>query len=192
MGTRLEIISEMWECGVGHPPPVSELANGSKRDRRAVTITNNGTFNYSAATLTAELTTNNGFFEVSRGGTRIVDGAFTNNGGLKASGTTVVFSGTFTNNDAYKSDLATNQLQDLIVGSTGYLTGGKGDAFAVSGGFQNSSVENSLWNTSAAEPDFTGSGSHLLDLAGEHGGGFIHNFAWGTLAIDSGNTLIWG
>jgi hypothetical protein len=51
------------------------------------------------------------------------------------------------------------------------------------------STQNTLWNTSAAELDFTGGGLHTFNLAGQNGGGFSNNFAWNILSIGAGNKL---
>lgn len=48
------------------------------------------------------------------------------------------------------------------------------------------------WNTSLAEFEFSGRGTHTFDLAGVNGAGFANNFAWGTLVIDVGDTLALG
>jgi len=104
----------------------------------------------------------------------------------------VTFVGPFTNNGAYMGDPSMNRFQDLIVNSTGYLTGTAGDVFSIAGNFQNLSTQNTLWDTSPAELEFTGTGTHTFDLAGVNGAGFANNFAWGTLVIDAGNILALG
>jgi hypothetical protein len=47
---------------------------------------------------------------------------------------------------------------------TGYLLGGTGDEFYISGNFLNNST-NSLWNTQDADLLFTGAGPHMFHLS---------------------------
>jgi len=103
--------------------------------------------------------------------------------------------GTFTNNGAYHSDPSTQVFASLTQGATGYLTGGTGDVFQVKGDFINGSTQNTLWNTALAALDFISNGtstSHNFALAGADkgagDGGFLDNFAWGTLDL-AGQTL---
>ena len=123
------------------------------------------------------------------GGQVTNSGIFNNFGSANGIPSGVTFIGPFTNNGVYGSDPATNNFQQLIVNSSGYLTGTAGDVFLVSGNFQNLSTQSTLWNSSTSELDFTGGGSHIFDLAGQNGAGFSNNFAWGSLVIDPGNTL---
>jgi len=124
-----------------------------------------------------------------------VDGATTNNGTIDVNNSTAHWNGTFTNNGAYHSDPSNNYFTDLKVGANGYLTGGAGDVFNVSGDFHNTSTQNTLWNTAASTLEFsTGtSTSHTMDLVGldegPNGSGFTNNYAWGLLDLDSGNSL---
>jgi hypothetical protein len=81
------------------------------------------------------------------------------------------------------------------VGPTGYLSGGPGDVFDVTGNFNNTSTDRADWNTGGAELEFgTGtSSSHTLELNATNDGanfaGFTDNFAWALLGLDSGNSL---
>jgi hypothetical protein len=79
--------------------------------------------------------------------------------------------------------------QNLNVAAPAYITGVAGDVLAITGNFQDLSTQNALWDTSTSKLDFTGGGLHTFDLAGQNGIGFNNNFAWGTLAIDPGNTI---
>lgn len=104
------------------------------------------------------------------------------------------FTGTFTNNGAYISDPSSNYFTDLVVGSTGYITGCIGDNFYISNNFTNNSTQNGLWDTVSAYVAFTTGADSLHDfyLTGTDYGafstGFGNNFAWGTLQLDDGNS----
>ena len=142
---------------------------------------------------------NNGTFELAGGGTRTVQGDVTNDGTLKTTDTTAVFTGMFVNNGLFFSDPSDNFFQDLIVNSSGHLTGGVGDNFFISNSFANHSTQNTLWNTDDAFLGFgfdqaTGALTGLtLDffLAASDLGvtGYTDNFAWDTLELAPGNTL---
>jgi hypothetical protein len=150
-------------------------------------LTNNGSI-----TLTGGTTTVNGNVTNAAGHTltiaqnpAIFTGNVVNYGTVKTTATTVTFTGSYTENGAYISDPATQSFTNLTVGSSGYLSGGSGDTWLVSGNFINNSTQNTLWNTSLSTLGFTGSGAHLVDLAGHDLGaaGYTNNFAWGTLDL---------
>ncbi len=158
---------------------------------------NQGNFNYSGGSFQGELN-NLGTVNVSGSGTRIFNGNVTNQGTFKITDTQVQFNGTFTNSGAYISDPSTNQFNNLVVGPEGYLVGGSGDTFIITGDFLNASTQSTLWNTTKAELIFAeselGNSEHILQLAGEDRGaqaaGFLNNFAWGSLTLNPGQTLI--
>ena len=127
-----------------------------------------------------------------------VNGTTLNNGALTVSNSVVTWNGTFTNNGAYVSDPSTQTfVGDLDIGATGYLKGGAGDTFQVEGDFNNSSAQNTSWNTAGAKLQFSTLGTtgtaHTMTLAGLDLGatlsGYTDNFAWGVLSLDAGNTL---
>jgi hypothetical protein len=125
---------------------------------------------------------------------RTFDFLIVNRGTIKITDTVVRYLAPYTEFGAYLSDPSTNIFTDLTVGSSGYLTGGAGDLFIVSGNFTNSSAQNISWNTSAAELDFSaGTGPHTFALAGSDQGtsyfGYINNFAWGIFRLRSGQSL---
>jgi len=99
----------------------------------------------------------------------------------------------FINNGAYHSDPSHNYFTTLTVNPTGYLTGGTGDVFNISGDFLNTSTQKTLWDTAGATVEFSGTGTHTMDLVGldegATGTGFTNNFGWGLLDLDSGNSL---
>jgi hypothetical protein len=146
----------------------------------AGSIVNKGAFNQSGATTVTANVTNNGAYHISGAGINTVLGSFTNNGTLKTTGTTAVFTGTFTNNGTYTSDPAAQYFTDLIIGPTGYLVGGSGDEFNVSGNLLNYS-DNLSWNTTLADLIFTGTGTHIVNLAS-----FAAGNTWGTLDFTGG------
>lgn len=127
--------------------------------------------------------------------TMTVSGPTTNNGTVQVTGSTLWFAGDFTNNGAYISDPSTSHFTDLSIGSTGYLSGQKGDVFAVTGNLTSTTTQNALWSTALSTLEFSNgtSTSHLMDVTGLDDGavasGFTNNYAWGVLDIDPGNTL---
>ena len=141
------------------------------------TITNNAALNITNSTST--------FFN-----------AVTNNAGATIKNTAGVarFLGGFTNNGAFISDPADNVFTDLAVTDTGYLVGGTGDRFLVSGNFSNASTQNTLWDTRNAELIFQqGVGPHTFQLDGADQGGGVaglaNNFAWGTVRLTAGQSM---
>ena len=150
-------------------------------------LTNNGSI-----TLTGGTSTVNGNVTNEAGRTltiaynpAIFTGNVVNYGTVKTTGTTVTFAGNYTENGAFISDPATQNFVNLTVGSSGYLSGGSGDIWLVSGNFINNSTQNTLWNTALSTLGFIGTGAHLLDLASKDLGaaGYTDNFAWGTLDL---------
>jgi len=127
------------------------------------------------------------------GSSMTVNGATTNNGTVNVSSSTVFWNAPFTNNGAYHSDPSTSHFTDLNVGALGYLTGGTGDVFDVSGNFHNTSTQNTLWSTTGATLEFSGSTLHDMDLVGLDDGpntiGYTNNYAWDLLNLDAGNSL---
>jgi hypothetical protein len=110
----------------------------------------------------------------------------TNNasGTIKNTSGTIRFLGGFTNSGAYTSDPADNYFTDLTNTATGYLGGGQGDRFIISGSLVNDSTRTDAWNTGSAEVRFTGGAAHTMAVSGPVGA-----FRWGTLAVEAGNTL---
>lgn len=87
-----------------------------------------------------------------------------------------------------------NQFTDLTVGAAGYLTGGAGDLFVVSGNFTNGSTQNVLWSTAASEVQFKGDTFHTFAMAGADLGptyfDCANNFSFDTLRLGSGQGLV--
>lgn len=153
-------------------------------------VINNGTFNYSGGHLNvnAGVFMNNGSLNLSGTGTRTVNGDVVNSstGTVKVTNTKATFAGTFTNDGAYISDPSTNNFNNLVINAMGYLSGGAGDAFRISGDFENNSIRTDLWHTEEALLGFVGTSgtAHTYALAEQSA-----LFDWGTLYLASGNTL---
>ena len=199
--------------GMGSNAGVINLAGGTF-DNNNFPLTNTGQIsgygvlrtgglsNEGSITLSGGQTTVNG--DVTNQSGRTIEVAYTpalftgdivNEGTFKTTDTTVVFSGSFTNNGSYISDPSSNYYTDLSVGSSGYLQGGVGDNFYVSGDFLNYSLQNSLWNTVDALLEFNTGSDTLhefyipsLDYGATYSG-YNDNFSWGVLSLDSGNIL---
>jgi hypothetical protein len=129
-------------------------------------------------------------------GNKIFSGMVINRGTVKITNSTVTFTNAYTEDGAYLSDPSTTNYTDLNVGSGGYLQGGLGDLFIVSGSFDNGSTQNTLWSTASSELDFGNGSAHQFLLAGVDSGttiaGYTNNFAWGTVNLYSGQTLSLG
>lgn len=146
----------------------------------AGTIINNHTLNYSGGVFNASLT-NNGDFNLSGTGTRIVNGDVTNNGTIKTTDTIIQFTGTFTNHGAYISDPSTQYFENLVIGKDGYLQGGVGDKWVIAGDLTIDS-ESDLWDTALADLEFSGTGEHIFDFSGSQ--------EWNSLTLDTGAELV--
>ncbi len=154
-----------------------------------------GTFNYSGGDLNGNIT-NESVFSLSGSGTRVINGDVINKGlfgVFNVTNTAVHFAGTFTNNGKYASDSSQNYFTDLIIQTNGYLVGGTGDEFYISGDLVSYSTKNFFWDTADAYLGFTGAGVHDLYLTGADLGqdmaGYADNFAWDTFWLDSGAGL---
>jgi len=161
--------------------------SGGSLQAASMNVNTGGTFNYSGGSFSlasgAGILTNDGQVNINGGGTRTVDSSVVNDGTFKVTDTNVTYTGTFTNNGAYISDPATNTFINLTISSSGYLQGGAGDLFILSGNLSNGSTQTGLWNTSLATLDFTGAGFHNANF------GNSSSFQWGTLMLDAGVNL---
>lgn len=138
--------------------------------------------------------TNHGAIEIRE--TRVdVQGPVMNHGSLKVTDAEVHYESVYTEYGAYESDPSDNYFTDLVIGTSGYLVGGPGDRFFVSGDLVSSSTNNTNWSTGEAELHFrTGVDTlHSLSLTGIDYGpvesGYTQNYAWGRLEIVAGNSL---
>ncbi len=179
---------------VGGDGSVLNVSGGSLQ---ASTIVNQKTFNYSGGTVTANLV-NQGSVTLSGEGTRTIFGNVTNEGTINVHETAAVYTGDFINNGAYITDPSSSQFNNLSVGPNGYLQGGAGDTFTVTGNFNNASTQNTQWNTSQSNLVFTSpepsqAAQHVMQLAGVDYGprasGTVNNFAWGSVTLSNGDRL---
>jgi hypothetical protein len=120
-----------------------------------------------------------------------ISGNILNNatGTIKATGAILNVLGTVTNFGTINIDPSSVTVQNLNVGASGVLIAGAGNVLSVTGNFINNSLQNTLWNTAAAELDFTGGGTHIFALAGQSGNGFANNFSWGTIDLGATDVL---
>ncbi|MBX9637001.1 MAG: PEP-CTERM sorting domain-containing protein [Nitrosomonas sp.] len=158
-------------------------------------IDNSGTITQTGGTMTVNGNVTNaavGKIEIAHG-PAVFSGDVVNNGQFKSTHTTVTFTGNYTENGVYISDPSVNNFTNLIIGASGYLVGGLGDEWHITGSFENHSSQNMLWNTTDADLFFDGSGMKDFYLAGANLGasklGFSNNFAFGSLHLASGVEL---
>jgi hypothetical protein len=89
---------------------------------------------------------------------------------------------------------STNTFIDLTIGPEGILVGVSGDVFRVSGSFDNGSTNNIGYNIINSVFEFTGSGAHNLEQAGQDlgpcAGNISNNFAFGTLKTAGTVTVV--
>jgi hypothetical protein len=127
-------------------------------------------------------------------GAVVFNGPVVNNGTITATNGTLTFANGYTGNGAYISDPSINNFTNLTIGAHGYLVGGAGDVWNISGNFTNNSLQPTLWNTSLSELVLSGTGvQQEVYLAsanrGAVAGGYTHNFAWGELSLVSGESV---
>jgi hypothetical protein len=119
-----------------------------------------------------------------------------NRGHFKITDTEVHFEGGYSGTGVYESDPSNNFFTDLTVGGSGYIICGAGDNFFISDDFVNTSTNNTNWETGQCYLEFhTGSDPvHQLHYPGADLGpdpqGVVDNFAWGSLHIADGNSLV--
>ena len=151
-----------------------------------------------ASTVLDDVENNRGQTLEMEGRDEVFAGSVVNRGTVKITDSNITFAGTYVENGAYISDPSTTHYTQLIVGSGGYLQGGLGDLFIVSGSFVNNSTQNTLWSTASSELDFGNGSSHPFALAeapripGKAFRGTTNNFAFGTMDLYSGQTLSLG
>jgi hypothetical protein len=164
-------------------------------------VITNGTFSSSAGTINADITNgSSGTVNLSTQeglpGLVVINGSILNNGTFNLVDQTVEYYGSFTNDGAYTSQNSSNVLQDLVVGTAGYMVGGSTDTFDIKGDFQIHSFENTQWDTAASSLSFITDGvtfSHTFWVPGDDMGpireGYDNNFAWERLTIDANNSI---
>jgi len=159
-------------------------------------LTNDGSMTFAGGTTTVNGDVTNNLTRLMRvaQSQALFTGNVTNYGTVKTTNANITYAGAFTNHGAYISDPSSNYFNDdLVIGSVGYLTGGKADEFYLYKSLLNSSTQNTLWSTGQSLLGFSGSGSHTFSLTGADMGailtGYANNFAWGTFTIASGNSV---
>ena len=157
----------------------------------------------------ANLATNNGTFKLMNGRTFTTAGAFSNSGTIDLDGasTKMTFTGSTSNSGAFtmandatvQFDAAFDNVggsqafENLIITSNGYLKNAAADTITIKGDFENKSMQNKLWDTTAATLKLSSGANHNLYFAGTNMGkdpaGYIENFAWDTLDISGSGTI---
>jgi hypothetical protein len=128
-------------------------------------------------------------------GKSVFAGEFLNRGLLKTTDTIVIFKDTYHELGGYISDPSSNYFTNIVIGSTGYLVGGTGDRFIISGDFTSTSTMNKSWNTRDADIEFINGvdTDHEVRITGEDKGplfsGYEDNYAWHGLTIAPANSL---
>lgn len=147
-----------------------------------------GTEVYFYASLNAPLH-NTGTVNVSGEDGATIAAAVSNHGVFNVVNTHLVFQQPFVNAGAYISDPSTNTFTDLTVHPAGYLQGGVGDVFEITGDLNNFSEQSGDWRTTDATLRFN-SAAHAWIVAADDLGptplGYVDNFAWGALHLTSG------
>jgi hypothetical protein len=140
-----------------------------------------------------------GTISLSGGSTALFTAPSSNDGTIKVSGGVLAtFAAAFTNRAAFISaNSSITSLTDFTCGSGGYLQSAAGDEYLLSGSFGSSSTQSARWDTHLATLYAQAGGtssSHVLDVTGIDLGrtlsGYVQNFAWGTLAVDPNQTLV--
>jgi len=149
-------------------------------------LTNNGTVSFAdAPTDVIGAVTNSATLNITNNTTTFFDTVTNNNSGhIKVTTGVARFLSTFSNSGVYNSDPSDNYFTDLSVSSSGYLVGGGGDRFFVSGNYANNSTQAASWNTSSSLLQFQGGTGHQMTVAGSAG-----QFGWGTIGLNAGDTL---
>jgi probable HAF family extracellular repeat protein len=155
------------------------------------TLSTVGVYNSGSLTLTTGTSTVSGDVTNNSGATISVTqatatftGNVTNSGTFTSTGSTITVTGTFTNNGALITDPTTFNLANLNIGTTGYILGGAGDVFNVTGNVTNDST-NPEFNISQASLSFQGAVNHTLTWSGASS----LNFSINTLELAAGGSL---
>ncbi|MHB1214227.1 MAG: beta strand repeat-containing protein [Thiobacillus sp.] len=177
-------------------PTLTNEAGGNVKGFGALSgnLTNAGSVEfYGPTNIVGDVLNQSGGTILVRNNQTLITGHTVNDGTIQTLQGTVIFEGGLTNNGAYLSDPSDNYFTNLNVGQTGYLVGEIGDNFLVSGNFVNNSVQNTLWNTSAASLTLTGVALQNMYLAGNDLGalvtGYNSNYAWGEFSLVFGASV---
>ena len=163
-----------------------ELVTGSIHNEGDLTVDLHG-----SPSISTGLVENHGTFHF-RSSLEMTVSRFKNFGTVKLyDGVEVTFNGPFISAAGIESDPALARFtDDLEILEDGYLVGGTGDRFIVTGDFINRSGQASKWKTEDAALILVGSGRRTVQLPGENRGDSpdarFDNFAWGRLEILEG------
>jgi hypothetical protein len=122
-------------------------------------------------------------------------GAVNNAGTLQSSHSAVTFLAGFNNSGVYITDPNLTVTTDLVNTGSAAIIAAAGDRFQVSGSVLGDTTNHAVWNTDGATLEFSanGGGAHVIELSGVDLGaarsGAAHNFAWGDLRLDAGQSL---
>jgi hypothetical protein len=185
-------ITNSLTLGAGTGTGTYNLKGGSLTTGNLV-INAASSFTQGAGSFTSGGLDNAGRFQVDRSASTTVTGDTLNRatGTVSVAYSNVSWGGTFTNNGAYiAKETTTSTFNNLVVGPSGFLTGGAWDTFFIKGDFDNQSTRYAAWNTSASilkfVTDDNGDTSHTFHLTG-HESGTV--FAWNKLDLAPENTL---
>jgi fibronectin-binding autotransporter adhesin len=95
------------------------------------------------------------------------------------------FLGGFVNNGTYHTDPSTSYFSNVNITASGAIQASPTDLYQVTGNYTSSSTQVATWNTSGAELEFSGGGTHQMTVTGSAAAS-----PWGILAVDSGNRLV--
>lgn len=175
--------------GVLGTPTLSNFGTISGFGQITGNVTNSlgGTVNIYGPTQIVGNLENRGTFNATNVQT-LITGAGVNYGIIKTTKATIIFQGGLTNFGVYNSDPSDNYFTSLTVPGPGYLIGGTGDNFIISGNFTSSSTATG-WNTSSATLKLNTDNSsnfHVVDYTAHRG----TPFAWNTITLEPGNTAV--
>lgn len=158
-------------------------------------LQNNGTFQMGGGSFNGTLE-NYGTTTVSGTQNSVTFGGnVTNESGatFTASNTVVTYAGTFTNNGRYVSEPSTQNFNNLVIGASGWMTGGAADVFNISGNVLSTSTNKTAFNLSASHVTLQGAGTHTFTWTGVNlgatGAGYANNFAIGVFELGTGVSL---
>ncbi len=172
-------------------------SSGNFVSRGAVTNQGNMSFLCGTAALTGKLLNFNGMVTFSQSNTYLL-GSGENYARVQILDSAADFGRFWHENGALLIDASSVTVDNLAVGNDGYLKADSSSTVKVGADFNSQSTQNAQWETAAAtllfESDDPNSMSHSVSAAGDELGatavGFENNFAWGTLQIAPGNSLV--
>jgi hypothetical protein len=122
-------------------------------------------------------------------------GLVSNTGTLHSTRSGVTFLAGFNNSGVYITDPNITIVTQFVNQGAAAVVAAQGDLFQVSGDMLGDTRNNRAWNTSLATLEFSvnAGGVHVLELSGVDFGAVrglgAHNFSWGDLRLDAGQSL---